>query len=404
MNLIMLTKTYPFGTGETFIENEINVLSRYYKKIMIAACEVPENFTDLRPVPANVSTVVIFNKPKIVDAIKGVRWLGSKMPEITEEKRVCKSLAAKLFLGYFEEKSQRIFRKISNCDLESWLEEPFVLYSYWLFTTARVGVLISERYKPVYMFSRAHRYDLYEEKNRLNYLPYRNMLLKEYDNVFPCSRHGAEYLSEKHSKYADKVITSYLGTIDRGINQRSTDGVFRIVSCSRLAPVKRVDKIIDTLACLENDEMNFEWTHIGDGPEFARLEKKASNMLHNINFSFLGNLKNCDVMELYQSSNFDLFINVSSSEGLPVSIMEALSCGIPVIATDVGGTSEIVIDHVTGRLIPIDFEVQFLAKIIKEVSVSNSDEQRKLCRRYWEEHFQANRNYSGLCEFIEKHI
>lgn len=49
--------------------------------------------------------------------------------------------------------------------------------------------------------------------------------------------------------------------------------------------------------------------------------------------------------------NSDLFLNISESEGVPFSIMEALSAGIPVMATDVGGTAEII-DDTVGRLLP----------------------------------------------------
>ncbi|NCO54621.1 MAG: glycosyltransferase, partial [Bacteroidetes bacterium] len=59
----------------------------------------------------------------------------------------------------------------------------------------------------------------------------------------------------------------------------------------------------------------------------------------------------------------DLFINVSESEGIPVSIMEALSAGIPVIATNVGGTNEIVNNDV-GFLIDKEFEINTAVNII----------------------------------------
>ena len=51
-------------------------------------------------------------------------------------------------------------------------------------------------------------------------------------------------------------------------------------------------------------------------------------------------------------NDFDLFVNMSLSEGIPVSIMEAISFGIPIIATNVGGNAEIVNDE-TGVLIPL---------------------------------------------------
>lgn len=53
-------------------------------------------------------------------------------------------------------------------------------------------------------------------------------------------------------------------------------------------------------------------------------------------------LSHDQVMNYYKEHHFDVFINMSTNEGVPVSIMEAASFGIPIIATNVGGTSEIV--------------------------------------------------------------
>lgn len=115
----------------------------------------------------------------------------------------------------------------------------------------------------------------------------------------------------------------------------------------------------------------------------------------------MGNMENKDIMKLYSTQPFDLFINVSSSEGLPVSIMEALSFGIPCIATDVGGTSEIVIEGLTGNLLNCEFEVEDLANLIeKYISGENKKISRECCRKYWSENFQAKVNYNQMYKYI----
>ena len=58
--------------------------------------------------------------------------------------------------------------------------------------------------------------------------------------------------------------------------------------------------------------------------------------------TFMGYVPNVEIMQFMEESNVDVFINLSTSEGVPVSIMEAQSYGIPVIATNVGGTGEII--------------------------------------------------------------
>lgn len=407
MNLLMLTKFYPYGTGEAFIENEIKVFSEYYDKIIVIACEVPKNEQRIRTVPKNVFVYRISAGKKIIDCIFGFLKCGfRKSEELRNEFSICNNLKQRIFLSYFEQKSQRIFHSVKEKGvLAQFCKEPYVLYSYWLFMTARVGILISDIKKPDYMFTRAHRYDLYEERNSLKYLPFRRLLLNSFDKVFPCSDDGTAYLKNKYPEFASKIQTAFLGTIDHGLGHTSSDGVFRIMSCSRIAPEKRVEKIVEALALLNGCNLNIEWTHIGGGKGLEALKKLAHDKLKKINFRFVGNVPNSKVLEFYSKTSVDLFVNVSSSEGLPVSIMEAISFGIPTVATDVGGTCEIVQTGYTGQLIRENFSDKELAEHIKRFCVMHGKREyntyRSNCRLYWEEHFQAINNYNKLCKQIE---
>lgn len=402
MNLLMLTKFYPFGTGEAFIENEIKVMSEYYDQIIIIACEVPSNCTTVRTIPQNARAYKISASSKRKNAIVGCLRSPFRNNDYKIEFRKCDTLVKKAFLAYFEEKSQDIYTRIVHSGVLDLLKEnEYILYSYWFFTTARVGMLIANDIKPKRMITRAHRYDLYEEKNKANYLPYRKLFLDSYDDIFPCSDNGTWHLQKNYPEYSNKVKTSFLGTLDHGLSYGSNDDVFRIVSCSRVEPVKRVERIIDALVLLEKKNLKIEWTHIGDGSGYKELTKKADECLSTIKCKFFGNMKNEDVMKLYSSNPFDLLINVSSSEGLPVSIMEAISFGIPCVGTDVGGTSEIVIDGITGKLIPDTFNDLELAEVIENFAQKeNMCVSRKTCRKYWEEHFQAIPNYHKLYDYL----
>lgn len=398
LNLLMLTKFYPFGTGEAFIENEIKVASEYYDQIFIIACEVPKNENSIRQMPNNVKAYKVESQSKKKDIIRGIFHMTHKCSSWEQEKEKCNTVLKRCFFDYFEEKCQRIYKSIVKIGvLDEITQESYVLYSYWFFMTARVGTLIAERYRPIKMFTRAHRYDLYENENKTGYLPYRRLFLEKYDYVYPCSDNGTEYLKNLYPEYTQNVETAFLGTLDHGIGKASYDGIFRIVSCSRVEPVKRIRRIVEALAELDEKGLNIEWTHIGDGSEFEKVKKLVEKNLHNTKVIFRGNMKNEDIMKLYSIYPFDLFLNVSSSEGLPVSIMEALSFGMPCIATDVGGTSEIVIDGVTGKLLPNNFETQILAtSIIEFIKDQEKKINRNTCREFWEKHFQAIPNYHNF--------
>jgi len=91
----------------------------------------------------------------------------------------------------------------------------------------------------------------------------------------------------------------------------------------------------------------------------------------NVDYKFLGRLDHVEVFSYFKNNPVDVLINTSSSEGLPVSIMEAMSFGIPIIATDVGGTSEPVTDK-TGILIPGDCSPEDVSEALNSISKKSS--------------------------------
>ena len=136
--------------------------------------------------------------------------------------------------------------------------------------------------------------------------------------------------------------------------------------------------------------------HIGAGKEWPDLKKRTQQVPQNLQINWVGAMSNSDVIRYYQTEPIDIFINVSSSEGLPVSIMEAISFDIPVLATNVGGTSEIVTQE-SGMLIDADVTPEILATKIIELY-----KQRKNFhpRQFWQTHFSAAKNYPAFIKNI----
>jgi glycosyltransferase involved in cell wall biosynthesis len=92
---------------------------------------------------------------------------------------------------------------------------------------------------------------------------------------------------------------------------------------------------------------NFQFLLAGDGPERANLESLVNRYGLNKLFRFKGHVDNID--ELYK--NLNLYLCTSIHEGIPMSILEAMSHGLPVVAPKVGGITEILIDGVNGYLV-----------------------------------------------------
>ena len=134
----------------------------------------------------------------------------------------------------------------------------------------------------------------------------------------------------------------------------------RIFSCSSIIPLKRVNLIGEAVVKLS---FPVKWIHIGGGKQLESIKKKFLNSPKNITICFTGQVNNKEVRKYFVDKPADLFINVSITEGVPISIMEAMSAGIPVFATDVGGTSEIV-NSENGKLLPADLTPEYLAEQI----------------------------------------
>ena len=117
-----------------------------------------------------------------------------------------------------------------------------------------------------------------------------------------------------------------------------------IGAVSRLDPIKGIHFLIQAFAHVAGACL----VVVGDGPERAALESLADRLGTTSRIHWAG--RRCDV--LYLLPAFDLFVQPSLYEGLPNTVLEAMAAGLPVVATAVGGTPEVVVDGVTGLLVP----------------------------------------------------
>ena len=290
-------------------------------------------------------------------------------------------------------------------------KDGFLLYSYRLNTGALSIIKAKKYYKNAKCIARAHGIDLYEYRHTNNYIPFRHKILKGLDTLYCISEDGKKYVSHYQYSYCDVKI-SRLGTADYGIEKEGLatgpEHKMLIVSCSRISAEKRINKIVDALSLIN---IPIHWIHIGEGDTYEKVQKdefELKKYAHekldakpNVSFAFVGNMENREVISFYATHFVDVFVNVSSTEGIPVSIMEACSFGIPIIATNVGGTGEIVKDQYNGYLLPADFEDAELASTI--VSLNNKAEANRLrrnARKEWEDHFCEKRNYETFAEDI----
>jgi len=165
-------------------------------------------------------------------------------------------------------------------------------------------------------------------------------------------------------RYPSRSVDVILNGVDierfsfRGHTPRSD--VFKIGVVARLEKYKGHRYLIEAVASLAIDNVELEF--VGDGPELDCLCRLVENSGLKERVKFYG--QQSDVASILKQ--WDLFVLPSLLEAVPISILEAMSCGIPVIATDVGGVAEIIEDNRTGIIVPPG-DAQSLARAISAV-------------------------------------
>lgn len=400
--LVIFTSSFPFDNSEvSFLLPEVNVLAAFFSDIYLVPYK--NDALDCQiSLPSNVQIWQSLIKGKY----KQKRKLGDYLFVLklffielkkSKEKRLIKNFRyhiSELFVYLQKAKNLEERFRIENVDVKNYL-----FYSYWFDEwTSTLAMFKSRSSNPINMVSRAHGFDIYDERDLKGYIFPRQMQLDAVSKVFSISQDGAGYLKRKFPRSADKIDFSRLGIVKifADSNEKLISGDLVIVSCSSIIGVKRIHKIVELL---NHTTRQIKWIHFGDGNNKEEILKMAESLPKNVKADFKGNVENSLVTKFYSENFVDWFINVSEYEGIPVSIMEAISYGIPVIATNVGGTKEIV-NNVTGFLIDKEFNPKEIISIIEQREFSMP--QRALIMEFWEKNYEAKKNFTDFAEKLLK--
>jgi len=137
-----------------------------------------------------------------------------------------------------------------------------------------------------------------------------------------------------------------------------------IVSVARFVSRKRHEHLIRAVAVLRDRGHNVRCVLIGTGPTLESCRRFARELGVDEHVEMLGELSQPNTLQAVAAA--DVFALCSLWEGLPGSVLEAMALGLPVVATKVSGTSEVVVDEATGFLVPVD-DIEALAGALARV-------------------------------------
>jgi len=395
-DIYIFTNSYPYTKSvEVFIAEEMNVAAKMDCNIFIIPTnkdafvrEVPENVTVL-PCLTDISKVrklgLLLSMP-----FSGKFW--SMIKEAGLSKKILQGI--KYLYGAY----------MTRHYIKQTIKSPSVLYSYWFSYTA-LGMAMSRDCNDILqkctMVSRGHGYDVFADQRDI-YIPHRNFTLSKIDMLCPVSDTGTSYLSGKYPAYAAKISTQRLGITPAANSKAYDDNTESIsfVSCSAVYDLKRVDLIFSMIRAFaeKRPEKKVLWTHFGDGPMFEQLKHLCSDKTQNMTVSLKGFTAGNEIRRIYADEHFDIFVNMSTTEGIPVSIMEALSAGIPAIATDVGGNHEIVCEA-TGTTVPAEPTYEDFESAVNLI-IKNKENFKSSTIEFFNKHYNAEKNYTDFYNTI----
>jgi glycosyltransferase involved in cell wall biosynthesis len=390
--LVMITETFPLGNSETsFLQEEILLLAEKFDSITI----LPRSKND-KPYTAQLPENVSVNDCLISTQVSSFKtlyywvlnapflylWSLFQGPSIKYLKYPHKHLKFLIHEMRYYLLLKKYLKKETGV---------VSIYNYWM-TSSNVAVSLLRRRKLVACaVSRAHGGDLYDERWKVGTVPYRDFVVNSYDRIYLISNTGLEYLREKsHSREYKKFALSYLGVPSRSMGSMTSKKEGEpslIVSVATLKGLKRINLIPDILMKLN---IPVRWVHFGDGEMRSEVEARCRDLPENISWELAGEVSNEEILQFYQENNVSALLSLSTTEGLPVSMMEAISCGVPIVATDVGGVHEIV-NETTGILFNINTDIDIIAILVQKAIAADFDRHKIV--DFYKMNFNSGDNY-----------
>lgn len=226
---------------------------------------------------------------------------------------------------------------------------PAHLHAHWATYPSTAAMLAARRLGVSFSFT-AHAHDIFLEDHLLA----RKLLAARFSVTI--SRFNRAFLGKRISEQAVRRMEIIHCGVPTQAYAFEPDGrdPRKILAVGRLDPIKGFAHLVDACKRLEQSGVDFECQIVGSGPlENELREQIATHQLGN-RVRLLGALKQEEVRALLRQAAVFVLPSVvtptGDRDGIPVALMEAMACGVPVVSTQVSGIPELVIDGQTGLL------------------------------------------------------
>ena len=275
---------------------------------------------------------------------------------------------------------------------------------------------LAKRYSKPFVLTQHNtfiQYDsMFDKIERLNDLVIGKETLKEADKIITVSNATKDYvLSLGAEPRKVKVLhngvdlTHFRPIAGKREEMRRKLGISKnavfVLTVRRLVYKNGIDTLIDAANIAVKKNPNITFLVVGKGPSQNSAQAMINQLGIENNFRLVGFVSDDDLPFYYNAADF-FALPSKSGEGLPLVALEAMACGLPVIATNVGGISEILMDEY-GKLVPPNMP-ELLAKAILDYSKADLSSCKSELRAIMEDKYSWDKNVDSLVEIYEELI
>lgn len=407
--MVLATATFPHGgpTEQAFLLPEIAPLAERFGRVIIVPTKVGDGNRAEVELPANVE-VDRSVAEAMAKRLRRLRYLlhpmvvGAAVDAAVHRRS---PLSAATYAASALAWKKELRRVMAERDIDP---KETVLYSFWFDYPATAMALLAGE-KGCRAVARVHGYEMRDLRSPL----LKKLTMARLHALYPVSKAATELMQRTYPADAGRIMLRHLGSdkTDMRLPGPVPDEEVKelnFISIARVVPLKRVDMIFELvkLVAAQLPSYSISWTHIGDGESLVELTYMvAKGLPGNLKVEIAGARPNSYVHQLLSTRPFHWNVLLSTTEGgVPISLCEGASYGVPAIATDVGGIGELV-DNTTG--IPVDAGLGDPAQIAAGIiSYLNAPEAYRALREAiygrWRERFCAERLRREFAEEINK--